>query len=165
MSFETPTHVLILAAPAGMLDVGVWRVHVRDSGPQDAPALILLHGWGASLHTRDAWAQGLSAPDPKGDGTDARSLQMLLALMDHLGLQKASIAGHSIGGRIAWSMAARYPERVYRLVLVAPDGFSSPGFEYGKAAEGPAVLGLMRYALPKGMLRMNLEPATPTLPP
>ena len=164
-----------LAAPGDMLQVADWRLHVRESGPKDAPAVLLLHGFGASLHTWDAWAQGLTAshrviridlpgsglsePDPAGSYTDARSIQMLVALMDELGLDRASVVGHSIGGRIAWTFAALHPERIDRLVLVAPDGFASPGFEYGQPAEVPAALGLMRYALPKALLRMNLKPA------
>ncbi len=158
-----------------MVTVAGWRLHVRDSGPRDAPAVILIHGFGASLQTWDAWAEGLarthrvirfdlpgsglSPPDPAGDYTDARSLQLLIALMDHFGLTRASLAGHSIGGRIAWTFAARHPERVDRLVLVAPDGFASPGFDYGKPPEVPSLLGLMRYVLPKPLLRINLEPA------
>jgi pimeloyl-ACP methyl ester carboxylesterase len=164
-----------LAAPGDMIQLGAWRLHLRDSGPRAAPALILIHGFGASLQTWDAWAKGLerehrvirfdlpgsglSAPDPVGDYTDARSIQLLLALMDHLGLQRASIAGHSVGGRIAWTFAALHPERVDKLVLVSPDGFASPGFEYGRAAEVPATLGLMRYTLPRALYRMNLLPA------
>lgn len=169
-----------LASPADLVAVGDWRLHVRDSGPREAPVVLMLHGFGASLHTWDAWAQGLGAthrvirldlpghglsdPDPAGDYTDARSLQLLLALMDQLGVARASLVGHSIGGRIAWALAAGHPQRIERLVLVAPDGFASPGFEYGKAVEVPAVLGLMRHALPKAVLRMNLEPvyADPT---
>lgn len=164
-----------LASPADLVPVGDWRLHVRDSGPRNAPAVLMVHGFGSSLHTWDAWAQGLSAthrvirfdlpgnglsePDPAGDYTDARSLQLVLALMDQLGVARASVVGHSIGGRIAWTFAARHPGRTARLVLVAPDGFASPGFEYGRAAEVPAVLGLMRYAMPKAVLRMNLAPA------
>ncbi len=157
------------------MQVAGWRVHVRDRGPRQAPAVILIHGFGASLQTWDAWADtlarthrvirfdlpgsGLSLPDPAADYTDARSIQLLLALMDHLGLQRASIVGHSIGGRIAWTFAATHPERVDRLVLVAPDGFASPGFAYGAAPKVPRLLGLMRYVLPKPLLRMNLAPA------
>jgi pimeloyl-ACP methyl ester carboxylesterase len=164
-----------LGSPDDMKQVGVWRLHVVDSGPRDAPALVLIHGFGASLQTWDGWAQGLSRrwrvvrvdlpgsglspPDPAGDYKDARSIEMLVALMDQLGLRRASIIGHSIGGRIAWTFAATHPDRVDRLVLVAPDGFASPGFEYGKAPAVPAMFGLMRYVLPKPLLRMNLAPA------
>ena len=164
-----------LAAPSDMLTVAGTPLHVRDSGPRDAPAVILLHGFGASLHTWEAWAQalsgkrrvirldlpgsGLSPPDPGGDYSDARTMQLLLALMDERGLARASVVGHSIGGRIAWTFAAHHPERVDRLVLVAPDGFASPGFEYGKPPEVPAAVKLMRYVLPKPLLRMSLAPA------
>ena len=165
-----------LASPADMLDVAGVRLHVRDSGPRDAPAVILLHGFGASLHTWEAWATGLAAdgqrvirfdlpghglspPDPSGDYTDARSRQLLLALMDQLGVARASLVGHSIGGGIAWAFAAEHPERVNKLVLVSPDGFASPGFDYGKAPEVPMSFQLMRHALPKPLLRMTLAPA------
>lgn len=164
-----------LAAPGDLVPVGPWRLHVRDSGPKGAPAVLMLHGFGGSLHSWEVWAQalstshrvigfdlpghGLSEPDPAGDYTDARSIQLTLALMDQLGVARASIVGHSIGGRIAWTFAARHPGRTDRLVLVAPDGFASPGFAYGRATEVPAVLGLMRHVLPKAVLRMNLEPA------
>jgi pimeloyl-ACP methyl ester carboxylesterase len=164
-----------LLAPGDMLQVAGWRLHVRDRGPRQGSAVILIHGFGASLQTWDAWADalarshrvicfdlpgsGLSLPDPAADYTDARSIQLLLALMDQLGLQRASLVGHSIGGRIAWTFAALHPERVERLVLVAPDGFASPGFAYGRAPEVPMLLGLMRYALPRPLLRMNLQPA------
>ncbi|MDQ2735247.1 MAG: alpha/beta fold hydrolase [Pseudomonadota bacterium] len=164
-----------LAAPGDMIDLAGWRLHVQDSGPRSAPAVILIHGFGASLQTWDAWlpalsahhrvirfdlpGSGLSAPDPAGDYTDRRSIELLLALMNRFGLQRASLVGHSIGGRIAWTFAALHPERVDKLVLVAPDGFASPGFDHGKPPAVPAILKLLRYVLPKAVLRMNLAPA------
>ncbi len=164
-----------LASPNDLRTISGVSLHVRDTGPRTAPALILLHGFGASLHTWEPWAvaldstyrvirfdlpgSGLSAPDPTGDYTDTRSMQLLTALMDALGVQRATLVGNSMGGRIAWTFAAHYPERVDKLVLISPDGFASPGFEYGKAADVPASLSLMRFVLPKAMLRMSLEPA------
>lgn len=164
-----------LSAPADLQTVGPWRLHVRDSGPREAPAVVLLHGFGSSLQTWDTWARvlgrthrvisldlpgsGLSLPDPAHDYRDERSLQMLLALLDRLGIQRASMVGHSMGGRIAWTFAARHPERTDKLVLVAPDGFASAGFEYGKPMAVPASLGLIRHVLPRPLLRMNLQAA------
>ncbi len=146
-----------------------------SGAPSDAPAVVLLHGFGSSLQTWDAWAQGLAAtqrvvridlpgsglspPDPAHDYRDERSLQMLIALLDDLGLPRASLVGHSMGGRIAWTFAAKFPERTDKLVLVAPDGFASFGFEYGQPMDVPATLGLMRHVLPKPLLRMNLKAA------
>lgn len=161
-----------LANPADMVDLGGVLLHVRDSGPRDAPAVIMVHGFGASLHTWEAWASeisrthrvirldlpgsGLSPPDSENDYTDERVATLLLRLMDKLGVERAVLVGNSIGGRIAWRTAAAHPERIEKLVLISPDGFASPGFEYGKAPAVPAMMSLMRYALPKFMVRSNL---------
>jgi pimeloyl-ACP methyl ester carboxylesterase len=166
---------LYAGPPSEFVDAAGARVHVRVSGPSDAPVVVMIHGFGASLHTWEQWAEvlsrthrvirydltggGLTGPDPTGDYTDTRAMQVLAALMDHYGAGRASLVGHSIGGRLAWRFAGTYPDRVHQLVLVAPDGFASPGFEYGKRTAVPAVLGLMRHFLPKAVLRMNLEPA------
>ena len=164
-----------LDAPADMLDVAGLRLHVRDSGPKDAPALMLLHGFGSSLPTWEPWARALSADhrvirldlpgygltgaDPTGDYTTARSMEVLAALMNRLAVPKASLVGSSMGGRIAWTFASRHPDRVDKLVLISPDGFASPGAPYGRRPEVPATVKLMRYALPKALLRMSLAPA------
>jgi pimeloyl-ACP methyl ester carboxylesterase len=107
----------------------------------------------------DLPGSGLSGPDPGGDYTDARSVELLEAVMDRLALPRASLIGNSLGGKIAWNFAARHPDRVDKLVLVSPDGFASPGRDYGKAAEVPAMVKLMRYALPTFMVRQGLAPA------
>ena len=164
-----------LNAPTDLIEVAGVKLHVRDSGAKNAPAVILIHGFGASLHTWEPWAKvlatnhrvirfdlpgsGLSSPDPTGNYTDARSMQLLIALMEKLGVAKASIIGNSIGGRMAWTFAATHPERVDKLVLVSPDGFASPGFECGKPPEVTGSTKLMRYVLPKFMLKMSLKPA------
>lgn len=164
-----------LNSPKDYLQVAGVVLHVRDTGPKTAPAIILLHGFGASLHTWEPWAaalsdtfrvvrfdlpgSGLSAPDPTGDYSDARNVAILKALMDTLAINKAIVAGNSIGGRIAWRFAADNPARVDKLLLISPDGYQSPGFEYGKSPVVPSMVKLMRYVLPKPFLRMNLEPA------
>lgn len=161
--------------PGDFLTILGIRMHVRDTGPKTAHAVIMIHGLAASLHTWDAWAQdlsssyrvicfdlpgaGLSGRDPTDDYTDTRSVQILAALMDQLEIARATVIGNSIGGRIAWRFAAQQPGRVYKLVLISPDGFESGGFEYGKTPQIPSVLKLMRYILPAPLLRMNLAAA------
>ena len=156
-------------------DVDGVRLHVSDKGPPGAPAILLLHGFGASLDTWNAWAGSLSAThrvisldlpgfgltgaDPTRDYSDARALQLLRDLMDRLGVRRASVIGNSLGGRIAWTLAAQSPERVERLVLVDPDGFASPGFAYGQAPKTPLLLRLLPYVLPRALLRANLAVA------
>ena len=169
------------AAPSTFVQVAGVRLHVRDTGAvapvgrPDPPALLLLHGFGSSLHTWDSWAEGLqrdhrvvrvdlpgaglTGADPGGDYNDTHSVKLLLALMDRLGLAKATLVGHSMGGRLAWRLAADHPERVDKLVLIAPDGFASPGFEYGKAPDVGVVVRLMQHVLPRFVLKASLEPA------
>ena len=164
-----------LRSPRDLFDVAGVRLHVRDDGPRGAPALIMIHGFGSSLQTWEPWAKtlspefrvirfdlpgsGLSAPDPTGDYSDTRSIDLVLALMDRLHLERATLIGNSIGGRIAWRFAATHPERVDKLVLISPDGFASPGFDYGKTPAVPAAMQLMRYVLPKPLIKASLKPA------
>jgi pimeloyl-ACP methyl ester carboxylesterase len=157
------------------LELGGTSIRVRESGDPQAPALILLHGFGSSLETWEPWAQslraryrvvrfdlpgcGLSQPDRSGDYADARSLELMALLMDRLGIQSAALIGNSMGGRISWAFAAAFPSRVRKLVLISPDGFASPGFEYGKPPQVPAVIKLMKYFLPRVLMRGNLAAA------
>jgi pimeloyl-ACP methyl ester carboxylesterase len=161
--------------PADYLTVAGVRLHLVDGGPRDSPAVILLHGFGSSLQTWDAWAAslaknhrvirfdlpgfGLTGPDPTGDYTDARAMRLIAALMDQLGLAKASLIGNSLGGRLAWRFAADHPDRVEKLVLISPDGFASPGFEYGRAPDVPLMMRALPYVMPRAMLRASLAPA------
>ena len=161
--------------PSVFLDLVGVRLHVRDTGPRAAPAVILLHGFGASLQTWEDWARdlerdhrvirydmpgfGLTGADPSGDYTDARSIVVLLALLDRVGVTRASVVGNSMGGRIAWTFAALHPERMDKLVLVSPDGFASPGLEYGAAPKVPLMMRALPYVLPSFMLRASLAPA------
>ena len=162
-------------APSDYIDAAGMRVRLRRTGRLGAPAIILLHGFGASLETWGQWAEllgadhdvisfdlpgfGLTGPDPTGNYTDARSIEVLSSIMDALGLARASLIGNSLGGKLAWMFAARYPGRIDKLVLISPDGFASPGFEYGVKPRVPAILGLSRFILPKAAIRMTVKPA------
>lgn len=164
-----------LTAPTDYREVAGVRLHVRDSGPRAAPAIILLHGFGSSLQTWEPWAErlahdyrvvrydlpgfGLTGPDPTGDYSDRRGLDVLAALMDQLGIARATVVGNSLGGKLAWNFAVAHPDRVDRLVLISPDGFASPGFEYDKRPSVPLMLKLLPYTLPRALLRMSLAPA------
>ncbi len=172
---DKPRTMLEAAYPGDYRTVDGVRLRLRDTGPRDAPPVLLLHGFGASLDTWEPWAQalstrfrvirfdlpgfGLTGADPTSDYTDARAMQCLVALMDQLGIDRAAIIGNSLGGRIAWTFAAEHPDRVTRLVLVSPDGFASPGFAYGKAPEVPLMMRALPYVAPRGMLKANLAAA------
>jgi pimeloyl-ACP methyl ester carboxylesterase len=164
------------AVPAQqVLEVDGLPIHYQDSGPRDAPALILLHGFGSSLQTWDAWAPvlarhyrvvrldlpgfGLTGASPKRDYSEARDVATLTHLADRLGLREFSVIGHSLGGKMAWELAAAQPERVKALVLIAPDGFA-PSAQWGtKPYEVSGAMRLINYSLPKILVRQFLGAA------
>jgi pimeloyl-ACP methyl ester carboxylesterase len=127
------------------------------------------------LQTWDAWSQaletqwrvvridmpafGLTGPAVNNDYSNEADVARLLALMDHLGLQRVALGGHSMGGRIAWNFAAAHPERVSHLVLVAPDGFPDPRSTTEFTYQVSPWLGLMQYSLPAWALKMGVAPA------
>lgn len=172
---DKPRAVLAAAYPGEYRTVLGQRLRYRDTGSRDAPALILLHGFGSSLDTWEPWAKALSAqyrvvrldlpgfgltgPDAKGDYSDERTLAIIAGLMDQLALPRATLIGNSLGGRFAWEFAARHPQRVDKLVLISPDGFASPGFEYGKAPDVPPLMNLMPWVGPRSLIRANLATA------
>ena len=161
--------------PSQFVEVAGIRLHLRDSGPKSASALVFLHGFGSSLQTWDDWARnleadhrvirydlpgfGLTGADPTADYSDRRGIAVLLALLDRLGVARASVVGNSMGGRIAWTFAAQNPSRTDKLVLISPDGFASPGLEYGATSKAPLMMRALPYVLPSFMLRDSLVPA------
>ena len=150
-------------------------VHLRADGSRDHPALILIHGFGSSLHSWDAWAEdlmdryrvlrfdlpgsGLSPPDQTGLYTDARAFELIEAVMARDGAERVTLIGHSLGGRIAWSYAARFPDRVDQLILISPDGYESPFFRYNQPARIPIIARLAPYFLPRPVVYLALRRA------
>ncbi len=127
--------------PSVFLDLAGVRLHVRDTGPRAAPAVILLHGFGASLQTWEDWARDLE-----------RDHRVIRYDMPGFGLTGADPSGD-------YTVAALHPERTDKLVLVSPDGFASPGLEYGVAPKVPLMMRALPYVLPSFMLRASLAPA------
>ncbi|VXC12499.1 alpha/beta fold hydrolase [Pseudomonas sp. 8O] len=121
------------------VEIDGFNVHYRDEGSRDKPALVLIHGVVASLHTWDGWAQafaphyriirfdvpgfGLTGPARDGVYSVERMMHVLGQLLDYLQVGKADIAGNSLGGYIAWNFALAQPQRVGKLVLIDPAGY------------------------------------------
>lgn len=119
---------------AGMLNVGY-----AETGPADGPPVILLHGWPYDVHTYVDAAHLLAAkgyrvivPYLRGYGTTRflsneamRNGQQsalaadTIALMDALGIEKATIGGCDWGARTANIVAALWPDRCKALVSVS----------------------------------------------
>lgn len=115
------------------------RVHFQDVGPREAPVIVLVHGFAASLHTWEAWTADLSRDhrvislDLPGHGLSrcvnndeigtAQFVDVIDQLMRALKVDRFTLAGSSMGGSAAWNYALEHPEKVDRLVLVAASGW------------------------------------------
>ena len=134
-----------LAATAGAAESGQLRIGtVRTSGGSlstmhagTGEPVILIHGLGA---TKASFLPTLAVLGPAGYRTIAVDLpgfgdsdkpvrgsydapyfaRAMIALLDALGIERAHVIGNSMGGRVGIEMGLRYPERVQRLVLLAP---------------------------------------------
>lgn len=121
------------------------RLFARELGPRSAETpVVLLHGLGAASHywvetAIDLFRSGRSVivPDAPGSGqSDPPAVKTgwgipgrvaaVSALLDALGVRKADLVGHSLGGWTAGAFALAEPHRVRRLVLVDAAGFSKP---------------------------------------
>jgi pimeloyl-ACP methyl ester carboxylesterase len=79
-------------------------------------------------------------------------------LMSKLGIDRADIAGNSLGGRVALTLALEHPERVRSLVLVDAAGLSGqkPPAIFG-LARTPVLGRALRWLTPRVLVRRNVE--------
>jgi pimeloyl-ACP methyl ester carboxylesterase len=109
-------------------------INVVEAGAGDL-ALVFLHYWGGSSRTWDPTIERLSqahrcvAIDFRGWGLSDKSASDykldtladdVIGVIADLGLKSFVLVGHSMGGKVAQLLAARRPEGLKRLVLVAP---------------------------------------------
>ena len=137
------------------IDAGLLNVGYAEAGPADGPAVILLHGWPYDIYSFVDVAPLLASagyrvivPYLRGYGTTrflsnttARNGQPsvvasdIIALMDALNIQQATIGGFDWGARTANIIAALWPERCKALVSVS--GYLIGSQEAGKAPLPP----------------------------
>jgi pimeloyl-ACP methyl ester carboxylesterase len=135
--------------PAGVPGIGTRRVTLRsglrlrvaESGAVDAPAVLLLHGWGASVYMWRAWFAPLVATgrrviavDLPGHGLSdkpeddasyhlAPLMQVVRDLLDAERLERVDVVAQSMAGTIALELALAGEPRIGRLSLVNPACF------------------------------------------
>lgn len=125
---------LLEPAPGKRIEIDGASLCYEEHGA--GPALVLIHGLGASTYTWRYNIDGLArdfrvvAVDLLGFGHSQRladadysltgHARRLALLLERLGIDQAVIVGHSLGGLVALHFAERYPQRVRGLVLVAP---------------------------------------------
>ncbi len=123
-----------------MVPTDLGETFVISSGNPEGSPLLLLHGstTNAALWLYDAATLGekhriyaLDIVGEPGKSADVRPplepdtyAKWLTQVMDGLGIEKAAVAGNSLGGWLALSLATRIPQRVSALVLLAPAGLA-----------------------------------------
>jgi pimeloyl-ACP methyl ester carboxylesterase len=135
--------------PLKQINAGVLNVGYAEAGPANGPVVILLHGWPYDIYSFADVAPLLAqagyrviVPYLRGYGTtrflsektmrngqQAAVAADIIALMDALKIEKATIAGFDWGARTACIMAALWPERCKALVSVS-------GYLIGSQAAG-----------------------------
>ncbi|WP_440464219.1 alpha/beta fold hydrolase [Psychrobacter sp. ASPA161_6] len=139
--------------------------------------IVLLHGTSASLHTWQGWTRELSddycviSMDLPGFGLtgpytnestqydSANYAKFVIDVLDNLEVGRVTLAGNSLGGKIAWRTAALYPERVNNLILVDAVGYPATpkqvpiGF---KLAEYPILTPLLSRVLPRDVVKKSI---------
>src|SRR3990167_1503664 len=156
------------------IELGGFNVHYRDEGDRNKPALVLIHGVVASLHTWDDWLPafaadyrvirfdvpgfGLTGPARDGVYSAERMIKVFGLLLDYLGVNKASIVGNSLGGYIAWNFALAQPQRVEKLVLIDPAGYHMHKVPWMIAAAAlPGATVAMPMWMPRALIAQGIK--------
>ena len=118
---------------------GTTKLHYEVSG--SGPALLVLPGLGADIRDVQTLIDGLAASrtviavDNRGAGLSDKpdepyTIEQMavdaVAVLDAVGIERLSVLGYSMGGRIALELALTHPERVDRLVLLATGARTIP---------------------------------------
>src|SRR5918998_3616152 len=145
---------------ASRYEVRVWGWPVRYEAAGEGEPVVLVHGLSGSTRW---WSRNVSEiagrhrtylVDLPGFGTMgslrrrfvlAEAASWLLEWMEAVGLERAHLVGHSMGGYICLRLAASRPAAVHRLALVAPAGVPTGRSMLGHLAP---LLGAARHATP-----------------
>lgn len=157
------------------IDIGGARAHVRDQGNPNGIPLVLIHGSGASLHVWEGWVRelgskarlisvdlpghGLTGAWPRDEYTVDAYVDFIEMLVDKLKLDRFALAGHSLGGAVAWTFAARRPDRVSQIILVDAAGENREPPWPTRLARLPVVGDIAIYFRPEQWVRRKLSEA------
>jgi pimeloyl-ACP methyl ester carboxylesterase len=161
-------------APGSFMDIDGHRIHYVQAGQGDP--VVLIHGWnGSTFDVRyvipelaqryrvvaiDLLGYGYSAQPADGDYSVAGLAEIVRRVMDRLGIKRAAVLGHSMGGAIAMWLALHDPELIERLILVdsATVKEMSRGRNWGLVLR-PLLPLLAPVLLRKGTVRRSLRSA------
>lgn len=149
-------------------------VDVRAGPDEDLPAIVFIHGSNGNLRDQmaplrplfegrarliflDRPGHGYSTRKSKEYSDPSLQAEVIAGLMDHLGIEKAIISGHSLGSSMSVALAVHYPQKVAGLLFLAPATHPWPsGVEwYYKLANKPFIGPFFSYvfASPIGWIK------------
>jgi len=117
-------------------EISCGHLNAVTAGPEDGPAVILLHGfpefWYSWRNQIEPLAEAgfrVIVPDQRGYNLSSkpgrvRDYRMseltadVIAIVDQIGREKIFLAGHDWGAAVAWSVAMRYPQRISKLAIL-----------------------------------------------
>jgi 2-hydroxy-6-oxonona-2,4-dienedioate hydrolase len=144
-------HIFTTPHRLGWVDVAGVRTRYLEAGPADAPVVLMLHGTAGSLENfcanYAAYAQHFRVIglDLLGCGlTDKPDFDYLIkdyaehvhGFMNALSIDRAALVGVSLGSWVGAALALAHPQRVSKLVMVAPAGIVTDPEEEKRFAEG-----------------------------
>ena len=146
--------------------------HLRYRVDGEGPALLLIHSHYFNMRMWEDWvpqlaeyvqvirfdmtSHGLTGPDGRGDYSMERDLAHIEALLDHLDIEEFAVVGSSLGGNMAFHLAARHPDRVSHLVLANSGGLPRQGSR-GTQGTVPGWIDYVSYLVPTSAFRAFLE--------
>ena len=156
------------------MDVNGLTVHYRDEG--SGPPLVLLHGVASSLHTWDEWVDelkgryrvirldlpgfGLTGPDSNPNTESAEYMvDTLDTFVSQLGLERFFLVGNSLGGYYAWNYAAKYPQKLYKMVLMSATGYPQDMPFWLGFASFPGLHWITPHMMPRFMVHKSVASA------
>lgn len=157
----------------------VHRMRVRYVREGRGPVVLLLHGSGSSLDAFDEITArlrtsyevirpdlpgfGLTGPHPDRDYRIASYVAFVARFLDSLSVGACTVAGHSLGGNIAWNFALDFPDRVERLALMNATGYPGKSLPAAmRLARNPLTRPLVRRAGSRAMTARTVRSAVGT---
>ena len=152
------------------LDIGGRAINVLALGTGDGLPALLLHGLGGDIdgwrftqpalgEDRAVWALDLPGHGDStvdvGDGSVATLADLVMSVLDTLEIERAHIAGHSLGGAVALAVLATAPQRVASLSLIASCGL---GNEIDTGALAAILTAGRRRAMKEALSRLFADP-------
>jgi pimeloyl-ACP methyl ester carboxylesterase len=147
------------------------KVHYVEAG--NGPPIILIHGffyhtvmWKKNIHALsekfkvyaiDLWGWGYSERLNENEYSIERYGKQIVGFINALNIKKATLVGQSMGGGISVYVAAHYPERVDRLILVDPSVIPYPMTTIGRIYQLPFIGEFMNSIPGDALMKNNIR--------